>query len=144
MKFQNKIYVWQYLDSYKKDKNKILNIVNNVFSSGQLILGKEVKNFENNFSKYTNCKYAVGVNSGTDALQIALMSIGVKNNDEVITVSNTAVPTVSAIVSCGAKPIYVDINESDYLINTSLIESKITKKNKIYCASKSLWTVSKL
>ena len=130
MKYQNKIYVWQYIDSYKKDKNKILNIVNKVFSSGQLILGKEVKNFENNFSKYTNCKYAVGVNSGTDALQIALMSVGVKNNDEVITVSNTAVPTVSAIVSCGAKPIYVDINESDYLINTSLIENKITKKTK--------------
>ena len=60
----------------------------------------------------------------------------------VITVSNTAVPTVSAIVSC-SKPIYVDINESDYLINTSLIESKITK-NKGYCVSKSLWTVSKL
>jgi dTDP-3-amino-2,3,6-trideoxy-4-keto-D-glucose/dTDP-3-amino-3,4,6-trideoxy-alpha-D-glucose/dTDP-2,6-dideoxy-D-kanosamine transaminase len=130
MNYHNKIYVWQYLESYRKDKKKILDIVNKVFSSGQLILGNEVKNFENNFSKYTNNKYSIGVNSGTDALQIALMSIGVKNNDEVITVSNTAVPTVSAIVSCGAKPIYVDINESDFLINTSLIEKKITKKTK--------------
>ncbi len=130
MKYHNKIYIWQYLDSYKKDKKKILNIVNKVFSSGQLILGNEVKNFENNFSKFTNNNYAIGVNSGTDALQIALMSVGVKKNDEVITVSNTAVPTVSAIVSCGAKPIYVDINEHDYLINTSLIEKKVTKKTK--------------
>ena len=68
--------------------------------------------------------------NGTDALQIALMAIGIKKNDEVITVSNTAVPTVSAIVSCGAKPIYVDINENDFLIDTSLIEGKITNKTK--------------
>ena len=130
MNYRNKIFVWQYLESYKKDKKKILNIVDKVFSSGQLILGNEVKNFENNFSKFTNNKYSVGVNSGTDALQIALMSIGIKKNDEVITVSNTAVPTVSAIVSCGAKPIYVDINENDFLIDTSLIEEKITNKTK--------------
>ena len=64
---------------------------------------KEVLNFENEFSKFTN-NFGVGVNSGTDALQIALMAIDIKKNDEVITVSNTAVPTVSAIVSCNAKP----------------------------------------
>ena len=58
------------------------------------------------------------------------MSIGIKKNDEIITVSNTAVPTVCAIVSCGAKPVYVDINEKDYLIDVSLIERKITKKTK--------------
>ena len=52
------------------------------------------------------------MNSGTDALQIALMAIDIKKNDEIITVSNTAVP-VSAIVSCNAKPIFVDINEDD-------------------------------
>ena len=78
MNYHNKIFIWQYLESYKKDKKKILNIVDKVFSSGQLILGNEVKNFENNFSKFTNNKYSVGVNSGTDALQIALMSIGIK------------------------------------------------------------------
>jgi len=61
---------------------------------------------------------------------ITTSSIDIKKNDEVITVSNTAVPTVSAIVSCNAKPIFVDINADDYLINPSLIEEKITKKTK--------------
>ena len=56
------------------------------------------------------------------------MSIGIKKNDEIITVSNTAVPTISAIVSCNAKPVFVDINESDYLMNASLIEEKILSK----------------
>jgi aminotransferase EvaB len=89
-----------------------------------------VINFENNFSNFTNNNFGVGVNSGTDALQIALMSIGIKKDDEVITVSNTAVPTVSAIISCNARPIFIDVNENDFLMNASLIEQKITKKTK--------------
>jgi aminotransferase EvaB len=125
-----KIFVWSYLEDYLKNKEKILKITNKVFSSGNLILSKEVVDFENNFSKFTSNNYGVGVNSGTDAIQIALMSIGIKKNDEVLTVSNTAVPTVSAIVSCGAKPVFVDINEDDFLINPYLIEKKITKKTK--------------
>jgi len=124
------IFVWSYLEGYKTNKEKILKLVDKVFKSGQLILSNEVKNFENNFAKFTKNKYAVGVNSGTDAIQIALMSLGIGKKDEVITVSNTAVPTVSAIVSCGAVPIYVDINKHDYLINTDLIEKRITKKTK--------------
>ena len=125
-----KIFVWRYVEGYKKNREKILSLVDKVFRSGQLILSKEVNNFENNFAKFTKNKYAVGVNSGTDAIQIALMSLGIKKKDEVITVSNTAVPTVSAIVSCGAIPVYIDINKNDYLINTDLIEKRITKKTK--------------
>ena len=124
------IFVWNYLEDYKKNKKKILSITDKVFSSVNLILSKEVLSFEKNFSTFTNNKFGIGVNSGTDALQIALMSIGVKKNDEVITVSNTAVPTVSAIISCNAKPVFVDVNEEDFLINTALIEKKITKKTK--------------
>ena len=125
-----KIFVWSYLEDYQRNKKKILEITDRVFSSGNLILSNEVINFENNFSNFTNNNFGVGVNSGTDALQIALMSIGIKKDDEVITVSNTAVPTVSAIVSCNAKPIFIDINENDFLMNASLIEQKITKKTK--------------
>ncbi len=125
-----KIFVWRYVEGYKKNREKILSLVDKVFKSGQLILSKEVENFENNFAKFTKNKYAVGVNSGTDAIQIALMSLGIRKKDEVITVSNTAVPTVSAIVSCGAVPVYIDINKEDYLINTDLIEKRITKKTK--------------
>ncbi len=73
-----KIFVWRYVEGYKKNREKILSLVDKVFRSGQLILSKEVNNFENNFAKFTKNKYAVGVNSGTDAIQIALMSLGIK------------------------------------------------------------------
>ena len=74
----NNIFVWSYLEDYKKKRNKILNLVDKVFKSGSLVLSKEVLNFENNFSKFTNNKYGVGVNSGTDALRISLMAAGIK------------------------------------------------------------------
>lgn len=125
------INVWNYLEDYSKNKKKILNIVDKVFKSGNLILSSEVKKFENNFSKSIGSCYGIGVNSGTDALQIALMAVGIEKNDEVITVSNTAVPTISAIVSCSARPVFVDINEKDFLINTDLIENKINKRTKV-------------
>ena len=114
----SKINVWNYLEDYYNNKKKILKIIDKVFKSGNLILSTEVQNFEKNFSKFTGNSYGIGVNSGTDALQIALMSIGIQKDDEVITVSNTAVPTISAIVSCNAKPVFVDINESDFLIRS--------------------------
>ena len=126
-----KIFVWSYLEDYKKNRKKILSIADKVFKSGNLILSKEVLDFERNFSKFSKTSYGIGVNSGTDSLLIALLSIGVKKDDEIITVSNTAVPTVSAIVSCQARPIFVDINEDDYLINPKLIENQITKKLKL-------------
>ena len=131
LKKNSKIFVWSYLEGHSKIKKKILKIVEKVFSSGNLILGNNVKKFEQNFAKYVNCKYAVGVNSGTDALQISLMALGVSKGDEVITVSNTAVPTVSAIVSCGAKPVFVDIDENNFLINVKKLEKKITKRTKV-------------
>ena len=72
------IYVWSYLEDYHKNKKQIRKIVDRVFSSGSLILSNEVINFEKEFSKFTNNLYGVGVNSGTDALQIALMAIDIK------------------------------------------------------------------
>ena len=125
-----KINVWSYEDEYKSLGKKILKEVDKVFSSGQLILGKNVKSLETNFSKYLKLKYGIGVNSGTVAIQIALMSAKIGSGDEVITVPNTAVPTVSAIVSCGAKPVFVDINQDDYLIDVNKIEEAINKKTK--------------
>ena len=125
-----KINVWSYKNEYKSIREKILKEVDKVFSSGQLILGKNVKSLESNFSKQLKIKYGIGVNSGTDAIQIALMSAKIGKGDEVITAPNTAVPTVSAIVSCGAKPIFVDTNKEDYLIDVSKIEEAISKKTK--------------
>ena len=71
-------------------------------------------------------KYGIAVGSGTDALYIALSGLGVKKNDEIITVSNTAIPTVSAIQSCGAKAKFIDVG-SDYLINSENIVKHISK-----------------
>ena len=89
-------------EQWADDKKSIIPIMKKVFSSGNFILSDNVKSLELNFSKYLKLKYGVGVNSGTDAIQIALMSAEIGKGDEVITVPNTAVPTVSAIVSAGA------------------------------------------
>ena len=82
-----KINVWSYKEEYKSIKKQILKEVDKVFSSGQLILGKNVKFLEHNFSNYLKLKYGIGVNSGTDAIQIALMSAKIGKDDEVITTS---------------------------------------------------------
>jgi len=130
MKKNKNIGVWSYLEEYQEYDKEILNIVDKVFKSGKLILGEEVKNFENNFSKWINTKYGSGVANGTDAIKISLLALGIGRGDEVITVSNTAVPTVSAIVETGASPVFCDVNEDDYNISVENIENLITKKTK--------------
>jgi len=124
------IKVWDYLEEYENEKKEIHEAIETVLSSGWLILGNQVKDFEKAFSSYCGASYGVGVNSGTDALFLALKAIGVGNGDEVITVSNTAVPTVSAIVSAGAIPRFVDIDPKTYMMDTTLLEKAITNKTK--------------
>ncbi len=116
---------------YKNYKSEIENSINSVLKSGYFILGENVKKFEIEFSAYCGSKYGIGVGSGTEALHIALIACGVKHGDEVITVANTAIPTVSAISSTGATPVFIDIEEDSYNINVDLIEEKITKKTKV-------------
>ena len=115
---------------YLSNKKNIDKAIKRVLISGNYILNKEVKNFENEFSNYIGCKYAVGVSSGTEAINIALVSCGIKPNDEVITVSHTAVATVTSILLAKARPRFVDIDENFYTIDASLIEKNITKKTK--------------
>ena len=121
-----KIQVWDYQREYEEYREEILASIDEVFRSGQLILGESVKEFEKNFSFYCDSLYGVGVNSGTDALFLALKALDINNGDEVITVANTAVPTVSAIVSAGAVPRFVDIRPDTYLMDEDLIESVLT------------------
>ena len=92
-------------------------------------LGKPLKVFENNFAKLIGTKYAVGVNSGTDAIKLSLKAIGVKQGDEIITAANTFVATVGAITELNAKPVFVDCDDS-FCMNVDLLEKKITKKTK--------------
>lgn len=114
---------------YKSEKKEILKCLDKVLSKGHLILTKELEDFEKKISNYNGVKYCLGLNSGTDALMMALWSLGIGKGDEVITSSISFIASIGAIIHVGAKPILVDINE-DLNMNCDLIESKITKKTK--------------
>ena len=97
--------------------------------TGDFTLGKPLEIFEKKFAKIIGTKYAVGVNSGTDAIKLPLKAIGIKAGDEIITAANTFVATVGAITELGAKPVFVDCDDT-FCMDVSLIEKKITKKTK--------------
>ncbi len=110
-------------------KDRLLKAVERVFDHGRFIFGPEVEEFELRFAQFCKTKYAVGVGNGTDAIILALKAISVGPGDEVITVANTFVSTVSSIVAVGAKPVFVDVQD-DYNIDPRLIEKAITKRTK--------------
>lgn len=122
------INVWDYLREYDELRDEILAAVDRAFRSGRLILGQEGVKFEREMAAYLGVADGVGVNSGTDAIYIALAALGVKAGDEVITVPNTAVPTVSAIRTLGAKPVFVDIRDEDFLMDVEQVEAAITPR----------------
>lgn len=97
--------------------------------TGDFTLGKELERFERSFAKLIGTKYAVGVNSGTDAIKLSLKVLGVKEGDEVITAANTFVATVGAITEIGAIPVFVDCDDT-FCMNVDLVEKKITKKTR--------------
>ena len=123
------IKFWTYRNEYKLIKKKIHLSLDNVLNSGTLFFGKQLEKFENNFIKINKLAYGTSVKTGTDALIISLMALGIKRGDEVITVANTAIPTISAIKFLQAKIKLVDVGE-DYLIDVTKIERLITKKTK--------------
>jgi aminotransferase EvaB len=97
--------------------------------TGDFTLGKPLEEFENNFAKLMGTKYAIGVNSGTDAIKLSLKAYDIGHGDEVITAANTFVATVGAIAELGAKPVFVDCDDT-FCMNTDLVEEKITEKTK--------------
>ena len=97
--------------------------------SGDFTLGKPLLEFEKKFAKLIGAKYAIGVNSGTDAIKLSLKTLGIKHGDEVITAANTFVATVGAICELGAKPVFIDCDDS-FCMNVNLVEKKITTKTK--------------
>ena len=123
------INFWSYKKEYQKNRRRILKRIDKTLSKGSIFFGDELNKFEKKFRSKYKSKYGAAVSSGTDALLIALKSIGIKNGDEVITASNTAIPTISAIINSGATPKLVDVG-NDYLIDCSKIEKTITKKTK--------------
>jgi len=120
---------WSYKKEYKILRKEILSSIDKTFSNGVIFFGKNLIKFENNFTKKYKSKYGLAVKSGTDALLISLMAIGIKRGDQVITASNTAIPTISAIINSGAIPVLVDIN-NDYLMDHTKILKAINSKTK--------------
>jgi len=118
-----------YLVEQFSDYSEIFKKIEKVVKKGDYTLGQKVDECEKNFAKRTGSKFAISVGNGTDALFLALKSMNIGKNDEVITTPFTFIATVGSIVTAGAKPVFVDIKE-DYNIDESKIESAITKKTK--------------
>ncbi|MEU2389650.1 DegT/DnrJ/EryC1/StrS family aminotransferase [Streptomyces sp. NPDC007369] len=123
-------HVWDYLPEYAAEREDVLDAVQQVFSSGRLVLGESVRGFENEFAAYHGLAHCVGVDNGTNAVKLALESLGIGRGDEVITVSNTAAPTVVAIDGAGAVPVFVDVRAEDHLMDTDQVEAAITPRTK--------------
>lgn len=109
---------------------EISNAVGRVLESASYVLGDEGKLFEREWAEWLGIPHAVGVGSGTDAIQLALMGLGVGRDDEVITVANTCVPTVAAIRATGAMPALVDVDSATLTMDASLLEVALTSRTK--------------
>lgn len=118
-----------YLQQQFADYEAIFAKIKKVILKGDFTLGETVDEFEHQFKQVTRTQYAIGVGSGTDALFLSLKALGIQEGDEVITTPFTFYATIGAIVTAGAKPVFVDILE-DYNIDPTLIEAKITSRTK--------------
>ena len=115
---------------YKSIEDEVNDAISSVLNGGKYVLAENVESFEREFAQYLGVKYAVGVASGTEAIQLALMALGIGRGDEVITVSNTAVPTVSAVSLAGATPVLCDIDSSTLTIDIEKVKNRINKNTR--------------
>jgi dTDP-4-amino-4,6-dideoxygalactose transaminase len=115
---------------YRSIRTEVLEAVERVFDGAQFVLGEEVRCFEEEFAAHTGTAHAVGVNSGTSAIQLALLAAGVGPGDEVITVPFTFVASVAAVEYTGARPILVDVDENSYTLDPARLEAAITPRTK--------------
>ncbi|REE99044.1 DegT/DnrJ/EryC1/StrS family aminotransferase [Thermomonospora umbrina] len=122
------MYVWDYRQEYEREREDILDAVDSVFRSGQLILGDSVRSFEREYAAYHGVEGCVSCDNGTNALVLGLRALGVGPGDEVITVSNTAAPTVIAIDQVGATPVFVDVCPRTYLMDTDRLADAVTER----------------
>jgi dTDP-4-amino-4,6-dideoxygalactose transaminase len=116
--------------NYLACQSEIDDAIHRVLNSGWYILGKEVSAFEEEFAAFIGVPHAIGVGNGTDALELALRACGIGADDEVITVSHTAVATVAAIELVGATPVFVDIETGSYLMDPRQLEAAVSPRTK--------------
>ena len=102
---------------YESIKDEVALAIQQVLDSSAFAGGPFVGQFEKEFASFCQCKYAIGVGSGTEALWLTLLALGIGPGDEVITVPNTFIATAEAISFCGAKPLFVDIDKSTYTMD---------------------------
>jgi len=125
------IRAFDYREGYEEIRGEILAAIEGVLASGSLILGPRVRAFEENFARFLGATgSAVGVGNGTDALAIALRALGIGPGDEVITVSNTAIPTVSAIRMVGASVVFAEIDPHTLLMDIDNATARITQRTR--------------
>jgi dTDP-4-amino-4,6-dideoxygalactose transaminase len=115
---------------YAPLKEEILSGIEHVLEGMQLFLGENVQGLEKEFAQFCGAVHGIGVSDGTTALHIILRAMGIGPGDEVITVSHTFIATAEAIILTGAKPVFVDIDPSTYLMDVSQVEAKITPHTK--------------
>ena len=118
-----------YPAQYHSIEGEIDAAIKEVLSRGDFILRQDLRQFENNIASFLGVKYAVGLNSGTDALYLSLLAVGIGAGDEVITVAHTFLATVGAIVNCGARPVLVDVAE-DYNMDIDQVEQAISSRTR--------------
>ncbi|MFB3918622.1 MAG: DegT/DnrJ/EryC1/StrS family aminotransferase [Candidatus Velamenicoccus archaeovorus] len=116
---------------YRQSKKVITREINKLFVRGDFILGESVKDFERSFAAYIRSPYALGVNSGTDALFLGLLGLGVGRGDEVIVPAYTYIASAFAVTYTGARPVFADIDETTFNIDPQAIEHAITKRTKV-------------
>jgi len=115
---------------YATIKDEVMQAITGVCESQLFCLGPAVAEFEEKIAAYCNSKYAIGVSSGSDALLISLMALGIKPGDEVITTPFTFFATAGSVARLGAKPVFVDVDPDSYNIDPSCIKEKITEKTR--------------
>ncbi len=120
---------YSYLEQQFENCDDLWEELKSFVKTGDFTLGKPLLEFEEKFASLIGTKYGIGVNSGTDAIKIPLKAIGIKKDDEVITAANTFVATVGAIAELGAKPVFVDCNDT-FCMDVDLLERAITEKTK--------------
>src|SRR5438132_8617006 len=105
-------------------------VIQEVIESGAFAGGPFVVGFETDFAAYCDCRYAIGVGSGTEALWLSLLALGVGPGDEVITAPNSFMATAEAISYCGARPVFVDVDERTYTMDSGALHQAITPRTK--------------
>src|SRR5438132_13960891 len=115
---------------YGTIKQEVMDAIEDVLANMQLFLGPQTQAFEQEFANYCQCRYGVGLSTGTDALALALRACNIGPGDEVITVANTFIATVEAIAMVGATPVFVDIDPYTYIMDWRQLKRALTPETR--------------